>query len=156
MRTRWLSLLALSAALAPQGCAQGESLSEAVTGAGRRGDTVSSMNYLLEPIDPGCAKRAVLDTEGFGLRGDLRRDGDARRFEALFNDDLPVSVIVRQRRDRTAEVSVFSRLRRGASPLVRREAEYAVAAADEAIYRACTEDGRAYGEDGGDVVIEAE
>ena len=135
-------------------CAQGESLSEQVAGAQRRGDTVSSMNYLLEPVDPVCAKRAVLDTDGFALRGDLRREGGAQRFEALFNDDLPVSVIVRTRRDRTAEVSVFSRLRRGASPLDRREAEYAVGAADEAIYRACTRDGQ-IGR-GGDVVIEAE
>ena len=137
-------------------CAQGESLSESVTGAGRRGDTVSSMNYLLEPIDPVCAKNAVLDADGFGLRGDLRRQGGAQRFEALFNDDLPLSVIVRHRGDRTAEVSVFSKLPRGADPLMRREAEFAVAAADEAIYRACTEDGRINPEGDGDVVIEAE
>ena len=142
-------------------CTAGESLSEQVAAAQRRGDTVSAMNYLLEPVDPICAKRAVLDTDGFALRGDLsrvggRREGDVRRFEAMFNDDLPLSVIVRTRRDRTAEVSVFSKLRRGASPLDRREAEFAVGAADEAIYRACTEDGRAYPEGDGDVVIEAE
>ena len=153
--------LPLLAACAPLiACTGTESLSESATGAGRRGDTVSSMNYLLAPVDPVCAKTAVLATDGFGLRGDLRRvggrQGDARRFEAAFNDDLPLSIIVRQRRDRTAEVSVFSRLPRGASPLVRREAEYAVGAADEAIYRACTEDGRINPEGDGDVVIEAE
>lgn len=137
-------------------CTGAESLSEQVAAAQRRGDTVSSMNYLQSPVDPVCAKRAVLDTDGFGLRGDLRREGGAQRFEAMFNDDLPVSVIVRARRDRTAEVSVFSRLRRGASPLDRREAEYAVGAADEAIYRACTEDGRINPDGDGDVVIDAE
>ena len=145
-----LALLGLSA------CAGGESLAEQVAGAQRRGDTVSAMNYLLAPVDPVCAKQAVLDTDGFGLRGDLRREGGAQRFEAVFNDDLPVSVIVRQRRDGTAEVSAFSQLRRGASPLDRREAEFAVAAADEAIYRACTEDGLINPEGDGDVVIDAE
>ena len=144
------------AALVLAACAQGESLSESVTGAARRGDTVSSMNYLMEPVDPICAKTAILDTDGFGLRGDLRRQGDAQRFEAIFNRDLPVSVIVRQRRDGTAEVSTFSKLPRRADPLMRREAEFAVAAADEAIYRACTEDGQINPEGDGDVVIEAE
>ena len=153
MRAPLVGLL-LAAPLPLASCAETQSMTESVTGAQRRGDTVSSMNYLLAPVDPVCAKTAVLGTEGFGLRGDLRRQGDAVRFQAVFNDDLPVSVIVRRRRDRTAEVSVFSRLPRGASPLVRREAEYAVGAADEAIYRACTEDGR-LGTDG-DVVIEAE
>lgn len=154
MIRRFLPLLLPVLALAA--CAESQSISEAVTGAGRRGDTVSSMNFLLQPIDPVCAKRAVLEADGFGLRGDLRRQGDAQRFEAVFNDDLAVSVIVRQRPDRTAEVSVFSKLSRRADPLMRREAEFAVAAADEAIYRACTADGQINPDGDGDVFIDAE
>ncbi|MBB4658065.1 hypothetical protein [Parvularcula dongshanensis] len=118
-------------------------------------DTVSAMNYLLAPIEASCARDAVLAAEGFAVRGGLRRDGDAERFTALFNDDLPVDVIIRTNRDGTGEVSAFTRLSEDPSPLERREAQFAVETADEAIYRACTEDGRTYGDDAG-VVIEAE
>ena len=126
---------------------------ERVTGQSRT-QTFSSMNYAMERVDPACALAAVRDTDGFGIRGELARDGNGRRFTALFNRDLPLTVIVRPGRD-TSEISVFTRLADEASPIAEREAEFAVRAADEAIYRSCTVDGRTdYGD--GDVVIEAE
>lgn len=114
--------------------------------------TVSSMNYAMQPVDPKCALAAVRDTEGFAV-GPLARDGNGHRFTAVFNDDLPVTVIVRPGSQSASEISAFGRLDPEASPLDRIEMDYAVRAADEAVYRACTEDGRTYGDD---VVIEAE
>ena len=123
---------------------------ERVTGTART-QTFSSMNYAMERVDPACALAAVRDTDGFAIRGGLVRDGGGSRFTALFRGDLPLTVIVRP--SDTSEISVFTRLPDEVSPLKEREAEFAVRAADEAIYRACTEDGRA---DGSDVIIEAE
>ena len=117
-----------------------------------RTQTFSAMNYAMERVDPSCALAAVRDTDGFAIRGGLARDGNGQRFTALFRRDLALTVIVRPGRE-TSEVSVFTRLPRDVSPLAEREADFAVRAADEAIYRACTEDGRT---DGGDVIIEAE
>jgi len=113
-------------------------------------ETLSVMNYAREPIEAACARDAVLAEEGFALRGPLGRRGGASEFTALFNDDLPVRVIVRNA-DGTGEVSAFTRLPKDATPLERREASFAVEAADEAIYRSCTADGR---ESDGDIVIE--
>ena len=124
---------------------------ERITGTSRT-QTFSSMNYAMERVDPACALAAVRDTDGFAIRGGLTRDGNGQRFTALFRGDLPLTVIVRPGRD-TSEISVFTRLPDEISPLEEREADFAVRAADEAIYRACTEDGRT---DGSDVIIEAE
>lgn len=105
--------------------------------------TVSSMNYAQQRVDVACAQRALLDLDGFVVVAQPARDGDAVRFGARFNDDLPLSVIIRARPDNTSEVSVFTRLSPAPDPLRRRAAEYAVRAADEAIYASCTEDGQA-------------
>jgi hypothetical protein len=120
----------------------------------REDRTVSSMNYLQDAIDPACAQGAVLALDGFAARGPIGRRGGAREFTAIFNDDLPLRVIVRAQGDGAAEVSVLTRLRKDANPLARREAEYAVRAADEAIYRTCTKDGITHG--GESVAIETE
>ena len=136
----------LPAACAPPGAA------ERLPGAPRT-QTFSSMNYAMERVDPSCALAAVRDTDGFAIRGGLARDGNGQRFTALFNRDLALTVIVRPGAA-TSEISVFTRLPAEASPLAEREAEFAVRAADEAIYRACTVDGRT--DYDGDVVIEAE
>lgn len=150
-----LPLLALAACAAPDG----EGLTERARAAAAGPETVSSMNFLMEPIDASCAQAAVLDTDGFAARGPVRRSGGAREFTAVFNDDLPVRVIVRRQRDGSSEVSALTKLPRGATPLARREADYAVRAADEAIYRSCTQDGITYGgedQDGQTVIIETE
>ena len=145
-RLACLSLAAcVLAACAPPGT------TERITGR-ERAQTFSSMNYAMERVDPSCALAAVRDTDGFAIRGGLARDGDGQRFTALFNRDLALTVIVRPGAA-TSEISVFTRLPAEASPLAEREADFAVRAADEAIYRSCTADGRA---DGGDVIIEAE
>ncbi len=114
---------------------------------------VSSMNYLQEPISPICARDALLTEEGFAVTTSLRERGGATELKALFNGDLPLTSLIRTRDDGTAEVSFFVKLPPEATPLDRREAEFAVRRADEAVYRQCTEDGKTYG---GDVVIDAE
>jgi hypothetical protein len=124
-----------------------------VTGcAGAPAQTVSSMHYAQAPVDPSCVLNAVLSADGFGVEGPLRREAGARAFTALFNEELPVTVIVRQTGE-GAEISAFTRLAADATPLKRREAAFAVDAVDEAATSACTEAGRL--SSSGDVVIEA-
>lgn len=152
-----IALVFLAACIQPE---TAERARDAVSVGAPKGQTVSSMNYAMERVDPTCALAAVRDTDGFAVRGGLSRDGNGQRFAALFNGDLPLTVIVRPgprgERTPTAEVSVFTRLTANPSPLAEREAEFAVRAADEAIYRACTRDGQDFPKGDGDVVIEAE
>lgn len=117
-------------------------------------DTVSSINYLQEPISATCARDALVQTEGFAVATAIGRNGSAREINATFNSDLAVTVLVRTDREGDGEVSAFVRLSPDSTPFDRREAQFAVRAADEAIYRSCTEDGQTYYDDG-DVVIEA-
>ena len=147
-RSSFIPALLLAACVDP-------STAERITGR-ERTQTFSSMNYAMERVDPTCALAAVRDTDGFALRVGLTRDGNGRRFTAVFNDDLPVTVIIRPGGQATTEVSVFTRLPDDISPLAEREADFAVRAADEAIYRSCTRDGQDYPEGDGDIVIEAE
>ncbi|MEM9233135.1 MAG: hypothetical protein AAGA69_02725 [Pseudomonadota bacterium] len=120
-----------------------------------RADTISSMNYLQEPIDAACARNALIDEEGFAAVTAISKRGGAEQIEATFNDDLPLSVIVRRQQDGTGEVSVFARLPADSTPLTRRKANFAVQTADEVIYRQCTADGQINPGDG-DVIIEAQ
>ncbi|MEM9421247.1 MAG: hypothetical protein AAF986_01865 [Pseudomonadota bacterium] len=115
--------------------------------------TVSSMNFLQAPISPTCARDALLTEEGFSVNAPMGKRGGATEIKAMFNGDLPVTSLIRTQPDGTAEVSFFVKLSPKATPLDRREAEFAVRRADEAVYRKCTEDGKIYG---GDVVIDAE
>lgn len=115
---------------------------------GSNENVVSAMNYLMEPIDANCAVQALADEEGFAVRTPVRQAGGAEQVTALFNDDLQVEGIIRTQPDQTGEVSFFVKLEEGASPLDRREAAFAVRRADEAVYRACSEDGQLYGEEG--------
>lgn len=114
--------------------------------------TVSSINYLMDPIEPSCALNAMVNEEGFATQATLKRRGDAFEINALFNGDLPITGIVRTQKNGTAEISFFVKLSKAATALDRREAEFAVRRADEAVYRSCTDDGKSYGDD---VVIEA-
>lgn len=118
-------------------------------------ETISSMNYLMEPIKVSCVRTALLEQDGFSVIADVRNIGGSQQFDATFNDDLPLKIIVRTQADGTGEVSVFSRISADASPLKRREAAYAVEAADETIYRQCTADGKINPDDA-DVIIEAQ
>lgn len=119
-------------------------------------NTISSMNYLQEPIDAVCVRSALADEDGFAAVTAIRRTGGAEQIEAIFNDDLPITVIVRRQDDGTGEVSVFTRISPDIDPLQRREAEYAVRAADEAIYRQCTTDGQLNPDGDGDVILDAQ
>ena len=106
---------------------------------------ISSMNYAMEPIDPGCAVQSVRALDGFEL---TKQSGNFRRTVAKFTagpvDEL--KVIVSNRRDEIAEASVVVRPHRDANPALRLASRFAVETADEAIYGNCTEDGRIYGE----------
>jgi hypothetical protein len=104
-------------------------------------DTVSSINYLQKPVSASCARDALVGLDGFAVETEIRRRGNAREIRALFNDDLHVTGLVR-RTGETGEVSFFARLPADATALERKEAEYAVRRADEAVYVACTEDGQ--------------
>ncbi|WP_370336178.1 hypothetical protein [Parvularcula marina] len=118
-------------------------------------NTISSMNYLQAPIEAACARDALIDEEGFAAVTSIRQIGGAEQIDATFNQDMPVTVIVRRQDDGTGEVSVFTRLEEGATPLERRKANFAVTTADETIYRQCTADGKINPGDA-DVIIEAQ
>ena len=120
-----------------------------------RDNTISSMNYLQEAVDPVCVRSALADEEGFAALTPIMDRGGAKQIEARFNEDLPITVIVRRLNNNTAEVSVFTRVPGDIDPLARREAAFAVEAADEAIYRQCTADGQINPGDP-DVVIETQ
>ncbi|WOI53288.1 hypothetical protein [Parvularcula sp. LCG005] len=140
-----MSRLALSGLVLMTGCAT----------IGAEPDVISAMNYLQAPITVSCAQQALLATDGFAVKAAPGQSDGADRLEALFNKDLPVTGIVRTLNDGTGEVSFFVRLDKDATPLDRREANFAVRRADEAVYRACAMDGRTLTDDG-NVIIEAE
>lgn len=117
--------------------------------------TISSMNYLQEPIDPVCVRTALAGAEGFASKTPIRQRGGAREIDVIFNGDMPITAIVRRLPNGTGEVSVFTRVPKDLDPLQRREAAFAVEAADEVIYRQCTADGKINPGDS-DVVIEAQ
>ncbi|ADM08973.1 hypothetical protein PB2503_04492 [Parvularcula bermudensis HTCC2503] len=112
---------------------------------------VSSMNFLQAPVDPSCALAALRDEEGFAVLTPYYRDQGAYRIDARFNEDLPVTVLIRRYDDGSAEVSSFSKLPADATPLTERKAGFAIRAADEVIYRQCTADGQI--EPGGAAVV---
>ncbi len=117
-----------------------------LTGCASNGaNVVSSMNYAAEAVSAVCVRNAVLAEEGFSVQPNLTTRGSAQRFNAAFNKDLSLTGIVRRMGPEKSEISFFAKLPKGATPLARREAEYAVRQADEAAYRKCTEDGRTYG-----------
>lgn len=116
-----------------------------VTACASRNDTISSINYLQAPISAECARAALLEEDGFAVQTALPKQGTATRLNATFNEDLPVTGLVRQNTDGTAEVSFFVKLAPNTTPLDRREAAYAVRRADEVVYQECTEDGKTYG-----------
>jgi hypothetical protein len=114
---------------------------------------ISSMNYLIEPMDPACAVETLSAIKGYVLEA---RRGDRRRTVARFDigpvEDL--TLIVSNPPRGASEASVFVRPPEDATSLQRRMARMAVREADEAIYVNCTEDGRSKEEPA--VVIESQ
>ena len=128
-------------------------LGAGITACTPSGDVVSSMNFLRAPIEPACAQNALLAVEGFSVKTPMVRRGGAQQMQALFNEDLAVNGIVRTLSDGTGEVSFFVKLDKDATPLEQRKARFAVQTADEAVYRACTVDGKS---GSGDIILDTQ
>ncbi|MEM9988457.1 MAG: hypothetical protein AAF723_02975 [Pseudomonadota bacterium] len=128
-----------------------------IVGCAAGGPVVSSMNFLQSPIEPMCVQEALLTADGYSVKTPLSRQQTAYRLNTFFNDDLPVTGIIRNRKDGTSEVSFFTKLDKQATPLDRLKADYAIGLADEVVYQQCTEDGKLKPEDSvsGNVIIEA-
>ncbi|MEE4208415.1 MAG: hypothetical protein V2I43_04010 [Parvularcula sp.] len=125
----------------------------ALTACSSNETAISSMNFLLEPMDPECAVASVDAIEGYELRDvQIAERRSIATFDAGPVPDL--KLIVSNPRRGASEASVFVYPEADADPLQRRIARMAVRAADEAIYVNCTVDGRS--DDRSTVIVESQ